>query len=249
MSQFPGPPTLSSEPFGLQVARGTVNGFSVLNINGFQPAVPDDGGFYPLWENATSYTFPSTALTMTLASSVSGDTGIEILISGLDASYSPISETVTLNGTTGVVTVNKYLRINSLTTTLGNATGIVTAKNGSTVYAQINAGIGRSQMSIYTVPNGYTFYLQRINCWCGTILLGQQYAVYRLKNILNGISLTTAEISFFQEIDVHRYQPNKFVGGTDLVFEFATGAANGGSPATQEIAIYAEGLLIANSAS
>ena len=40
--------------------------------------------------------------------------------------------------------------------TSGNATGVITAKNGGTTYAQITAGNGRSQMSIYTVPAGYT---------------------------------------------------------------------------------------------
>lgn len=235
------------EPFHTQVGRGQITGHTVVNINGFQAAVPDDGNFYPLWENATIYKFLNVAQTLTMVSTDPADVGIKVLINGLDASYNPLSETITLNGTTGVATVNSYFRVNSLVTVSGNATGTVTLATGvGGIIAQINAGLGRSQMSIYTVPANRTFYLQRIQAWCGTCLLGQQYAVYRLQSTTNGVGLTQAEISFFQDVTVTRVQPSPYPAGTDIVFEFATGAANGGTAATQEIAVYVEGLLIVN---
>ena len=61
------------------------------------------------WENATAYTYPVAATQMRLAGTA-GDTAT-ITISGLDANYLPISENLTLNGSTAVTTVNSYFRI------------------------------------------------------------------------------------------------------------------------------------------
>jgi len=112
------------EPFDLQVARGQIYGHSVLNIYGYQSAVGTS--FVPVWEGNTTYTFPSSAIQMHVASSVnSGDdkTNTFVLINGLDANYNQISETIKLNGTTAVTTVKSYLRINSMSVTTGAPTG------------------------------------------------------------------------------------------------------------------------------
>ena len=148
------------EPFDLQVARGQVYGHSVLNIYGYQASVGTS--FVPVWEGNSSYTFPSSAIQMHIASSVNtGDdkTATSVLISGLDASYNQISETIKLNGTTAVTTVKYYFRINSMAVTAGAPTGNITLKDttDTTLYAEILAGNGRTLMCIYTVPAGYTF--------------------------------------------------------------------------------------------
>lgn len=237
------------EPFHFQVGRGQITGHTVVNINGFQVAVPDDGNFYPLWENTTAYVFPSSAITMVMKSSASGDTAVTVRISGLDINFNPISEVVALNGTTGVNTVNQYYRVNALTSVTGNATGTVTLTDtgAANTYAQINPGLGRSQMTVYTVPANRTFYLQRIECWTGSCELGAQYVQYRLQSTAPGAStLTTAQIGFFQFISVTRVQPSGYVAGTDIIFEFATAVTSSGSQATQEVAAYVEGVLVTN---
>ena len=104
--------TLAS-PWALQVARGKVDGASQVNIFAFNNNVGTS--LIPVWENATAYTFPASALTMTLVStSASDNSTARVVISGLTTAYVAVSETVALNGVTGVTTVNTYLRINSI---------------------------------------------------------------------------------------------------------------------------------------
>ena len=134
-----------SEPFDLQVARGLIKYHSTVNIYGYQPSVGTTS--IPIWENATAYTYPVAATKMNLAGTA-GDTAT-ITINGLDASYNIISENLALNGSTPVQTANSYLRINSMVVAIGSATnpaGVVTLKDltNTTIYAQINAGVGRS---------------------------------------------------------------------------------------------------------
>jgi len=165
----------TTEPFDLQIARGHIDGHSNVNIYGYQPSVGTS--FIPVWENATDYTFPAAATRMNLAGS-NGDTA-KILITGLDANYNVVTETVTLNGTTPVTTVGSFLRINGMQVSVGSATnpsGVVTLKDltNTTIYGQINAGVGRSQAAIYTVPAGHIYYLARVNIY--TSLNGNNFA-------------------------------------------------------------------------
>jgi hypothetical protein len=105
------------------------------------------------------------------ANDTSAGTGARtLLISGLNANYDEISETVILNGQTAVNTVNSYLRVFSLKIlTAGSGgsnagivyagTGTVTSGVPATVYAQIEIGYNDSAMAIWTVPAGYTAYV------------------------------------------------------------------------------------------
>jgi hypothetical protein len=234
----------TTEPFDIQVVRNQVDGHSNVNINGYNAAVA--GTAIPLWENATAYTFPASAVTMTVASSSATDTSpAKVTISGLDTNWNPISEQVTLNGTTGVTTVNQYLRINSVvmnTPATGQTSnvGTITVKNGSTTYGQINPNLGRSQMTVYSVPNGFNFHLRRINAWSGTSLSSSVSIFYNLVTQTYGAaSLTAAQISFILFVDVHRYCPNVFSPKTDIQFQFLTSDSS-----SQHVSLYAEGLLV-----
>jgi hypothetical protein len=225
------------EPFDLQVARGQIYGHSVVNIYGFQSAVTTTQ--IPLWENATAYTFPSAAGVMVLTSASASDTAVKILISGLDANYNAISETVSLNGTANINTVNSYLRINSLITTAGNAVGIVTAKNGGTTYAQINVGFGRSLMSIYTIPNGFDFYLKRVDGNSSFNGNNVNYIFYQNQSTNSaGVNLVSQKAPFVTAYSALRVMPRKFASKTDLQFLFVTSAS------TAAINIGVEGYLI-----
>lgn len=227
------------EPFELQISRSQIQGHSTVNIYGFQSAVTTTQ--IPLWENATAYTFPSSAVVMTLASSSASDTAVKITVNGLDASYNVISESVTLNGTTGVNTVNSYLRINSLITNSGNAVGTVTAKNGGTTYAQITIGFGRSLMSIYTVPNGYDFYLARVDANSSFNGNNTNYLFYQNTSVnASGVIITTTKAPFTTNYSVRRVMPRKYSAKTDLQFLFNTNAG------TAAVNAGIEGYLIAS---
>ena len=225
------------EPFDLQVARGQIDGHSTVNIYGYQPAVAQT--FIPLWENAADYTFPVSAQYMNLTGTDS-DTA-QVLISGLDANYAQISETVTLNGTTAVQTTKQYLRINNMQVVSGNPAGAVTLTNlaGSTTYAKINSGVGRTQASIYTVPAGYTFFLSRVNIY--TSLNGNNFVTYRNKTISpNGVIQLTQQAPFPVSYEARRVMPRPFLEKTDIVLQCKVNSSTG------EVAIAQEGYLIKN---
>ena len=234
----------SYEPFDLQVARGQVFGHSTVNIYGYQTAV--NSTFIPLWENATAYTYPVAATKMHLASSNAADTA-SIQIVGLDANYNQISETLVLNGTTAVVTVKSYLRINSMQVTVGSLTnpaGVVTLKDltDTTIYAQINAGVGRTQAAIYTVPAGYTFYLSRVDA--NTSLNGNNanFMTYRNYTISpTGVVTITQQAPFTQLYHAQRVMPRPFAEKTDIQIQMANSAV-----ANAAANVGVEGYLVQN---
>ena len=229
------------EDFDLQVARGQIQGHSTLNIYGYQTAVATS--FIPVWENATAYTYPVAATQMHLAGSV-GDTA-SILIQGLDANYNMISETAVLNGATAVTTVKSYLRINSMRVAVGSATnpsGVVTLKDltDTTIYAQINTGVGRTQMAIYTVPAGYTFYLSRIDV--NTSLNGNNFATYQNRTISSdGVVQLTQQAPFAINYHTQRVMPRPFLEKTDIQLQCKVNSSTGA------ISVSQEGYLIQNS--
>lgn len=227
-----------NEPFELQVARGQILGHSTLNIYGFQPSVGTS--FIPIWENAAAYVYPASATQMKLSGS-NGDTA-QILISGLDANYVMISETVTLNGSTPVTTAKSFLRINGMQVTVGSATnpaGAVTLTDltGAVVYAKINAGVGRTQAGIYTVPAKHTFFLQRVNIY--TSLNGNDYCTYQNKSISpTGVVSLTQQAPFPTSYEARRISPRPIPEKTDiqLLCKIQTG--------TGAVAVSQEGFLV-----
>lgn len=229
-----------TEPFDLQVARGQVDGHSTVNIYGYQTTVGQT--FIPIWENATAYTYPVAATQMNLAGG-NGDTAT-ITINGLDANYAIISENVVLNGTTPVTTTKSYLRINGMSVAVGSATnpaGVVTLKDltNTTIYAQINAGVGRTQAAIYTVPAGYTFYLSRIDV--NTSLNGNNFATYQNKTISPaGVVTLTQQAPFAINYHTQRVMPRPFAEKTDIQLMCKVNSTTGA------ISISQEGYLIKN---
>jgi len=220
------------EPFDLQVSRGQISGHSTLSLFGYQSAVGNTK--IPVWENATAYTYITAASTLTLvSSSASDDTTAKVLISGLDSSFNPISETLALNGLTGVTTVNSYFRVNSLLmTTPGTSqttnVGTITLKQSSNVIAQINVGIGKSQMAIYTVPAGYSFYLDLAEVNTSNSYTSSNIITYSVQAINN---TTGVKLSVLQQPFVSIYVANRssdpflYTEKTDIQWQLVTSTA------------------------
>ena len=242
------------EPFELQVSRNQIMGHSIANIFAYGTTPSTANLFRTVWENmaTTDYVFPSTASTMTLVSTVITDTAT-ITITGLDASYNPISESLVLNGTAGVTTVNSYLRINNIAVSAGSATnptGVITLSVSSTVYAQINTqtvngattSIGTSQMAVYTVPNGYTFYGYRYGAYSSFNGNTANYTTYRaLTNASSGVQRVIVQTPYNTTYEVQRHFPFPYAGGTDLRFQVASSSAT-----AAVVSINIGGVLIKN---
>lgn len=236
------------EPFELQVARGQIAWHYPVNVFGYQSTV-GTGVPLPVWENTTAYTYPVTASTMLVYSSSVSDTNVNVTISGLDASFNQIVESITLtNGTTGVTTTKAFLRIQTMfvndqvyalpvgTLILGNAAKTVT-------YAKILPTINKSQMSIYTVPAGYTFYLYRVDAYANEAGSGNNFANYQVqtKNNATGQSFVLLQTPFLGRYEARRMIPFPYTEKTDIQWQVSVGTS------TSPVGVIAEGILIKNS--
>lgn len=157
--------------FNTAVSLNLVPGCSRVAALGNNPelapgTVPED-----IWPMGGIYPWPSAATLLQISSSSPQDSptgtgAATILITGLDANYALQTETVTLNGSTPVLSTKQFLRVNSVlimskgsgatgyTTNLGN----IDVKNNTTteVLARVQVGCGIGRSSVYTVPAGYT---------------------------------------------------------------------------------------------
>jgi len=235
------------EPFELQVARGQINGHENVKLFGFTSALGSTA-MGPLWEGLTSsggnYPYPVSAVVMTLASSSASDTAVSILIEGLGAGYVRQTEVVALNGTSNVNTTKSFLRINRMSTVVGNAVGNVTAINGGTTYAKINAGVGDTQMSIFTVPAGYSFYQTSLTAGSNTSVTSGAFIrtrTYTVDNPKGGVIELQAQGVFVQIFDLSNTYPIEFPEMHDIQWQFQ---GSGGAGATAYVAI--SGVLIQN---
>lgn len=158
--------------FLIRVGFGDVAGYSRVTALGNNPDIdtgtaPEDvwtgGGTYPWMTGATSLEVLSSSASDTVA----GTGARTIRIDGLTTAFTPISQTITLNGTTPVAVPTQLYRINGILVLTAGSTqsnvGVITVRDagGGTTRGQIDvsttgAGIGISRQSIYTVPAGFT---------------------------------------------------------------------------------------------
>lgn len=233
------------EPFNLQVSRGQVDGHENFKLFGYT-TVLGSTAMGPLWEGLTSaggnLPYPASAVVMTLTSSSASDTAVSILIEGLGAGFVAQTETVALNGTTNVNTTKSFLRINRMSTVVGNAVGNVTAINGGVTYAKINAGVGDTQMSIYTVPAGYTFYQTNFTAGSNTSVTSGAYIrkrTYVVDNTTGGIVTLQAQSVFVQSFELPITFPIEFPEKHDIQWQLQGSGGAGAAAFT-----YVSGVLI-----
>ena len=132
------------EPYDLQVAKGLVPGTTGLFKFGFNADI--DQTEETVWDAGGLYTYPASALAMTIVSSNANDTSAgtgarTVRVIGLDANYAEVTQTVSLNGTTTVSIPTSLIRVyRAFVVTAGSgntAAGTITIANGGTTYAQV----------------------------------------------------------------------------------------------------------------
>jgi len=198
------------EPYDLQVAKGLVPGTTGLFKFGFNADI--DQTEETVWDAGGLYTYPASALAMTIVSSNANDTAAgtgarTVRVIGLNANYEEVSQTVSLNGTTTVSIPTSLIRVyRAFVVTAGSgntAAGTITIANGGTTYAQITVGENQTLMAVYTVPAGVTLYLTSADVSTGSAS-GTQYIVSRLIQRPFGgvfrdvskVSLQSGQVSF-----------------------------------------------------
>ncbi len=154
----------------VETRKGTIMGSSRISALGFLPLMNKADSPQDIFEAGGLYPFPAFGVKLEVLSTDPGDTLLgtgarTVLVSGLDDNYLPVSEVVSLNGTTPIVTSNYYLRVNLFTTTLSGSNranlGDLTLRvqgTGSTLsIARAGRGFGRA--CLFTVPAGFTLFV------------------------------------------------------------------------------------------
>ena len=160
-----------SPDFYAAVGAGLVSGMTRAAVLGHATNLTT-ATVYDLYENASSvplYPWLTSASTLQVSSSSANDTAAgsgtrTVRIIGLDANYSSVTEVVTMNGVTPVVTANSFLRVNtfvavapSASPTATNAGDITLQKSGGgNILAIMRVGSNFGNSANFTVPAGST---------------------------------------------------------------------------------------------
>lgn len=167
----------------VQVALGKISGLSLYN----KPIAASSLSSGTIWENASDYALIAAAAQMTISSASASDASAgvgarTVLVEGVDGSGALASETLTLNGTSGVTSVNSYKAINRMSVqTAGTngknagaiwmGTGTITTGKPANVYAGMKAGYSRDNTAAFYVPSNYIAILHSLRLgWSGTAI-------------------------------------------------------------------------------
>jgi hypothetical protein len=151
----------------LQLSGGPVEGCAHVQCYGRNSSVSSSEE--DLWDGGGLYTWPTSAERLNIVSTSTNDTSAgtgarTVKIHGLDSTYTEISETVTLNGTSNVLTTNSYLRSHLMEVITagsgGSNAGTVTCtqETSSLKLGHISIGLNRTMSGCHTIPkdvNGF----------------------------------------------------------------------------------------------
>lgn len=157
---------LASVPY-IAIHRGAPWGFAPRRVFAAAPSVGTS--YADVWEAEGDLQYPVIIGTVSVASTSALDAAASsgartVEVEGLGAGYVPLSEVVALDGTTPVVTVGQFLRVNGFKVQTagagGAAVGTLTATILGDVQSVIPPGIQNVALgSHYTVPAGKTAYV------------------------------------------------------------------------------------------
>ena len=191
----------------LEVAKGNIPGATAIFKFGYNPDV--NGVEETIWNNGGDYDWSAlTTAAIIYFSSTSANDSIadigarQVVVQGLDANYVEITDTVDLNGQTQAGTSQRFLRVNrayvltagSSGTSIGTIYGsseVGVAAGVPTGNVVVNMGLlNQSQLGIYTVPAGRTFYLDDLNFTAGISQASKTATVRAVVRELGGVFRT-----------------------------------------------------------
>lgn len=231
----------TSEPFDLQVSREQIAYHETQFKFGFNPDIDDS--LETIWAEGGLYSYLSAASVLKISSSSTDDasasTGARtITISGLDANYDEISESVTLNGQTAVNTTQSFLRVfRMIVNTAGSGnqnagviyagTGTVTSGVPANKYGTIAVGDNQTLMCFWTVPRGYTAYLYQVDISMNTEVANKYGTVSLVARPEGGVFNVKDKFALSQDIIHQEFKhPIKFAEKTDLEVRAIASSSN-----------------------
>lgn len=237
--------------FQLEVARGNIA--RVVHINKFGRSTDVDNGVpTDVWDRANAtdgqvtWVAPTSSVIHNIKSSSASDTAAgagarTIQVSGLvDFDTKEVFETIILNGTTDVPTVNSFVLIHRMEVLTKGATsvnvGTITATGiggGNPVTAQINVGEGQTLMAIYGIPSNQRAWMTNFYGSVQKVQTGRDIIIRLLSNrepqseLVNFTTKHIFTINGGGSSDVqHDFKPYKEFEGPCIIKMQATGDAN-----------------------
>jgi hypothetical protein len=231
----------TTEPFELQVSRGQVAFHKTQFKFGFNPDIDDS--LETVWTEGGLYSYLTSATVLKISSSSANDTSAgtgarTITISGLDANYDEISESVTLNGQTAVNTTQSFLRVfRMIVDTAGSGgqnagviyagTGTVTSGVPANKYGTIAVGDNQSLMCFWTVPRGYNAYLHQVDISMNTEVANKYGTVSLVARPEGRVFNVKDKFALSQDIIHQEFKhPIKFSEKTDLEVRAIASSSN-----------------------
>jgi hypothetical protein len=177
------------EPWELQVARNQIAFHKTVFKFGFNPDV--NSAEETIWDVGGIYAYPGSAVAMTVttdAGTPATDNGVTVVVEGLDGDCNEISEEVTLAGAGTATTTKTFFRVNrAYVSGSQEPTGNLNITNGGTTYARITLGENQTLMALWTVPAGYTGFLDHVNIATGTTNANQYVTAQIVQRQLGGV--------------------------------------------------------------
>lgn len=163
---------ISTRPtdFTAEVALGRRQGWTTWNKFGYNTDVDTttDPEIVASWGGTSQYITAGETLSVVSTSTAddgdpAGTGANSVIIYGVESNWDAITEVVTLNGTTPVVTTNSFIGVNRMAIYLAGTgktnAGTITATASSSGYTmgQMPIGQGTSQQLIFYVPRNHQF--------------------------------------------------------------------------------------------
>ena len=150
------------EPFELHVQRGYVQEHKSVSKFGYATSV--SGTEVAVFNGGAEYIYATSAAPMYVYAASGTNTTSQITIEGLDADYNELSNIVTLNATTTVATSGSFIRVNRtfVSNDVPAEENVRVNNSAGNLNSELEPNENQSLQAVYTIPAGYTGYLDQI---------------------------------------------------------------------------------------
>lgn len=177
------------EPFELQVVRNQIENHKTVFKFGFNSDI--NSAEETVWDVGGVYAYPSSAVAMTVttdAATPANDNGVKVIVFGLDEDYNEVNQEVTLAGAGTATTTQTFIRVFRAYVSGSQApTGNLNITNDATTYARITLNENQTLMAMWTVPAGYTGFIDHVNIATGTTNANQYITAQLVQRTQGGV--------------------------------------------------------------
>tara|TARA_R110000868_G_scaffold50984_3_gene162254 strand:- start:16 stop:786 length:771 start_codon:yes stop_codon:yes gene_type:complete len=248
----------ADQEFGLNVQLGLVPGVSFNNKFGRNITTATSDA---IWAISTPYVVPAAAGVLSFSSTGTANTSTgtgarTVSFTGLDSNYNEVTETITLNGVTPVLSSGSYWNVQrAFVATGGTADGatcninITSTVAGSTQMGTILFSYNQTQSTIYWVPQGYTGYINLPKVTVQSIETNKLIDIGFFKKTFTGVWRQQVDFLFVSDHGEY-FQQKSF--GAPLRFEeksiILAKCITAGTTGAVDVAVDYDIWLVANSA-